>query len=377
MGPVHPATSVPYIRIYQLASILAFFSTDPEKYNNISMRTQHTRNPNCRSHSRALATREEHVVHQLLEAGVRAPAGPRRAHGGLPPLRRAAPHLLPFLPAHHLPYVTLHGLPPHVVADLHGHAPHPALVPAVGLLLREEGPAQHRHPGAQALQRRVPPGVRQEHAHRLVPQHRVLRAPARQQAAPLDRFQELRRQHGGIAAHEVRPDDPHEVVAAVGQPPRELHQLRVRHHRDAAVVDEHHGPGPPALQPGEAGDVLLPEVGAQRVELATLGHDLLGEKGERADGVDGRGGRDHVAHAVDRLMLELVEGVEEQSVRAGYLLRHLEGEVDHELVGVRRADEAWEVLEPGVLAQPGHAVHRRVQEPIRQLLLCISPKKYM
>jgi len=85
--------------------------------------------------------------------------------------------------------------------------------------------------------------------------------------------------------------------------------------------------------------------------------------------VDGRGRRDHGAHGVQRLLLELVEGVEDNGVRAGYLLRHLQGEVEHELVGVRRAHEAWEVLEPEVLAHPRRPVRRRrVQEPVRQLL---------
>jgi len=50
--------------------------------------------------------------------------------------------------------------------------------------------------------------------------------------------------------------------------------------------------------------------------------------------------------------------------------------VDHELVGVRGADEAWEVLETHVLAHPRRrALHRRVQEPVRQLLLCTLNKK--
>jgi hypothetical protein len=319
----------------------------------------------------SLATGEEDVGDQRVEAGVRAAAGARRAEAGLLPLARPAAHLPALVSSHRLPYLGLHRVAPHVVVDLHGDAPLGAAVPAVGLLLREERPAQHRHPAAEALHRRVPAGVRQEHAHRLVPQHRLLRAPARQQAAPPDGLHELRRQHGGIAVDEVGADDPQEVVAAVGEPPRELNQLLVRHHRDAAVVNEHHRPGRLAVEPAEAGVVLLPQVGAQRVEGAPLGNDLLGEEPERADGVDGHRRRQHRAHRVERLRLELVEGVEHGGVRLRQPLRHVEREVEHVLVGVRRAEERREVLEPQVLAHPRRPVHRRVQEPVRQLLLCM------
>jgi hypothetical protein len=111
-----------------------------------------------------------------------------------------------------------------------------------------------------------PPAVREEQPDSAVPQHLLLRAPARQQAPAPRRRQELGRQHGGVAFHQVGPHDPQERVAAVGEAPRELHQLLVAHHGDAPVVHVHHGPGLlDAVQPVEAGPVLLPEVGAQRV----------------------------------------------------------------------------------------------------------------
>ncbi|WVZ77085.1 hypothetical protein U9M48_024986, partial [Paspalum notatum var. saurae] len=285
----------------------------------------------------------------------------RRLLGLVLPLRRTAAHLSALLPVHGLLDDGRQLVAPHVVADLHAIAPFGALVPAVGLLLREERPAQHRHSPADALQRRVPAGVRQEHPHRLVSQHRLLLAPRRQQRAALHGRHELLWQHGGVAAaaalrrHKVRPDVPHEGVAAVGQPPRELQELRVRHHGDAAVVHVHHGPWRAAAEPVQDAVLLLPKVGAQVGQGASRrdGHALAEEK--RADGVQRR---EDGAHGVQRRGLQVVEGVDHDGVRERQPLDLAHEDVEHDVSPVLGADEAGEVAQLHAVAHAANAVHQ-------------------
>ena len=92
-----------------------------------------------------LPTTEQHLVDKHCQVDIRGSTGQRHPRGHLLPLRRATPHLPPFLPLHGLPYRGGHVAPLHLAADLHPDAPLRALVPAVRLLLREERLAQHRH----------------------------------------------------------------------------------------------------------------------------------------------------------------------------------------------------------------------------------------
>lgn len=135
-----------------------------------------------------LPTTEQHLVDKPCQVDIRGSTGQRHPRGHLLPLRRATPHLPPFLPLHGLPYRGGHVAPLHLAADLHPDAPLRPLVPAVRLLLREEQPAQHRHAGGGALQRRVPPGVRQEHTHSVVLENLILRAPRPEDATAHDAY---------------------------------------------------------------------------------------------------------------------------------------------------------------------------------------------
>nr|ACN27943.1 unknown [Zea mays] len=307
---------------------------------------------------------QEHIANQVIEIPVRRASGLGHLDGLVPPFQCPSPHLLPLLPLHELSDEARHGVAPDVAVDLHPDAPLVALVAAVGLLVGEEGPADDRDAAAHGLQRGVPSAVREERGHGRVVQHRLLRAPGGHEPAAGRLGQELRRQHGGVAPDEVAPDDPQERPAAVGQPPRELHQLLAGHHGDAAEVDVDDGAGVPAVEPPQALLLLLPQ--AEADGGARGGRVLARQQRERAQRVH-LARQAERAHGRHRLALQLVEGVEDHGRRARRAPRLLEDVAHHVLVRVRGADEAREVPEPHV-PQPRHVLHRRVKESVRQLL---------
>uniref|UniRef100_A0A453PML4 Uncharacterized protein n=1 Tax=Aegilops tauschii subsp. strangulata TaxID=200361 RepID=A0A453PML4_AEGTS len=322
--------------------------------------TKHTRI----THSGSTITPGTQELDQPIHVLARRATCPRRCPGAFLPRRRARSHRLAPLAVHGLAHQPRHLLPRHVATDLHPDAPLGARVPAVGWLLGEEGPADHRHAGAHALQRRVPPAVRQEQPHRRVREDALLRAPARQDSPVLGLPDEPLRKHGLLAGHEVWPDDPQERPAAARQPPRELRELRRGHHRDAAEVDVHHRPGLPlGVQPAEAARVFLPEVPADRVELG-LGASR-GGFGQRADGVQAR---ERAAERVDDVLLQRVVRVEDEPAGAARVLRLAAVEVEHHVVRVGRSDEAGYVFQTDAF-HSGDPVDWSVQVPISQVTL--------
>ena len=193
-----------------------------------------------------------------------------------------------------------------------------------------------------------------------------LRAPAEEEPSLFRLSVELLRQHSLVAGDEVRPDDPQERPAAARQAPRELGELSRRHDRDAAEVDVHDRAARPGVQPPEAAQVLLPEAAADRRRVGA-GHGA-GEREERADGVHAR---EDAAHRVDDVLLQRVERVEDDPLRAVRVLGLVAVEVDHEFVRVRRADEAGNVSQTDA-RHPGHPVEHRVQVPVGQVALICS-----
>ncbi|WVZ85184.1 hypothetical protein U9M48_032134 [Paspalum notatum var. saurae] len=314
--------------------------------------------------------RSKHLVDEPVHVIHRPSSGPRRGDGAPPELGHAASHLSPLLPLHGLPYERLHVVAAHVVIDLHADAPLGALVPAVGLLLGEKWPAHHGHAAADALQRGVPSRVSEEHPHGLVPQHRRLRAPRGQHAPPLGRGRELRRQPRGVALDEVWAHVPQEGVAGVGEPPRELGQLLVAHHRDAPEVDVDDGARRAAVQPPERRVLLLPQVGGDAHDGAVGGHVVPHRERERAHGVDGR---EQLGHGVQQRGVELVEGVDDDRGRLRHAGRLVDEEVEHDVVGVRGAHEAGEVAQLQVLGRAGDPVDDGVpQVAVGELLLVLE-----
>uniref|UniRef100_A0A804NXN9 Uncharacterized protein n=1 Tax=Zea mays TaxID=4577 RepID=A0A804NXN9_MAIZE len=303
---------------------------------------------------------------QTINADARGPAAFCCCHGLLLPHCCLRLHVFAFLAVHGFFYEPCHLVPRDIVVDLQSNAPVRAGISAVGRLLCEERPADHRHAGAYALQRRVPPRVRQEQPGGRMRQDLFLRAPAEEEPS-LSRLRvELLRQHSLLARDEVRPDDPQERPAAVRQPPRELGELSRRHDRDAAEVDVHDRAGPLGIQPPEAARVLLPEVPADRGRVGT--DHVSGEREKRADGVDAREDAAQRAHDV---LLQRVERVDDDPLRAARVLGLPAVEVDHELVRVRRADEAGHVSQTDA-PHPGHPVEHRVQVPVGQVALICS-----
>jgi hypothetical protein len=81
---------------------------------------------------------------------------------------------------------------------------------------------------------------------------------------------------------------------------------------------------------------------------------------------------------VESRPLQLVEGVVDDGGGVRRVLDLVHREVEHGVVAIRGAEEAGEVFEPHVLAHPARPAHRRVKEPVRQLLRvwsCICPNK--
>ncbi|TVU13648.1 hypothetical protein EJB05_37068, partial [Eragrostis curvula] len=123
------------------------------------------------------------LVDEFVQVGLGWPTRQRRFDGLVLPLLCAPAHLPALVTVHGLPYDRCQLVTPHLAADLHPDAPFGALVASVGLLLSEEGPAEHCHPGAA---RGVSSGVRQENTHGLVRQNLLLRAPRHELGAALD-----------------------------------------------------------------------------------------------------------------------------------------------------------------------------------------------
>ncbi|WVZ84783.1 hypothetical protein U9M48_031772, partial [Paspalum notatum var. saurae] len=313
-------------------------------------------------HSRS-QDRSKHLVDEPVDVAHRPSAGRGRGDGAHPEFGHAASHIVPLLPLHGLPYKGLHVVAAHVVIDLHADAPLGALVAAVCLLLGEEGPAHHGHAAADALQRR-------EHPDGLVFQHRRLRAPRGQHAPSLGRGRELQRQPSGVALDKVRAHVPQEGVAGVGEPPRELGQLLVAHHRDAPEVDVDDGARRAAVQPPERRLLLFPQVGRNVRDGAVGGHVVPHRKRERAHGVDGR---QQLGHGVQRRGVELVEGVDDDRGRLRHAGSLVDEEVEHDVVGVRGAHEAGEVAQLQVLGRAGDPVDDGVpQIAVGELLLVLE-----
>ncbi|TVU13637.1 hypothetical protein EJB05_37057, partial [Eragrostis curvula] len=146
------------------------------------------------------------------------------------------------------------------------------------------------------------------------------------------------------------------AVSPFTRSPRELEQLLVGHHRDAAIVDVHHGARHVAVEPLEEAALLLPEAGTQAAERAAVQDGAALVEVERADGVDRR---QHGAHGVKRFSLEVVEGVDGDGVGQGEALRLAHQQVEHDVVAVRGADEAGEVAQLHAFAHPPDAAHHR------------------
>ncbi|BAT00770.1 Os07g0241050, partial [Oryza sativa Japonica Group] len=146
---------------------------------------------------------------------------------------------------HEPPDGGFHLAPLHLAAaavEREAGSPHALRVPRVARLVAEAWPEQHRHAGADALQRRVPAAVRPERGGRRVRQDLLLRRPADHRAAAARRGVEAVGEGGGGggAADEARAEHPEERVSAVGDAPRRLDELAGAHAGDAAEADVEH-----------------------------------------------------------------------------------------------------------------------------------------
>ncbi|GER37104.1 obp3-responsive gene 1, partial [Striga asiatica] len=114
------------------------------------------------SKSRSIQNPSSQVAHEILQALERFPSFPHRIPGPLSQLRGPRPPLPPLLPR------GLHQKPRHVIGVGHRLGPfprpnrHSQLLHQqlrVQVLVGPHWPRQHRHPGRDALERRVPPAV--------------------------------------------------------------------------------------------------------------------------------------------------------------------------------------------------------------------------
>uniref|UniRef100_A0A804QM34 Uncharacterized protein n=1 Tax=Zea mays TaxID=4577 RepID=A0A804QM34_MAIZE len=209
--------------------------------------------------------------------------------------------------------------------------------PRVGALVRPLRHAHDRDAARHALQRGVPPAVRDEAAHGRVRQHPHLVAPPHHHAAlPLPVGQRRGAGAGALAAAVVLPQHPQERAAALGHPPRHLLDLPLAHHRQAPERDVHHGARRLRVQPVEVAlAVLLEQVVVVASVLGAAGPcRRVVEEGD--DGADG----DHVHASLPqrrrRLGLHRVERVGEHAglVLAAQRLDELAERVGDERVGV-------------------------------------------
>jgi hypothetical protein len=203
----------------------------------------------------------------------------------------------------------------HLARHLEPDPPLIARVPAVGHLLGEEGPAQHRHAGADALERGVPAAVAEEPTGGAVLQHGLLVTPPDRHPAPGNGILKHRRQRPPTAvAHHVWSDHPEERAADICQPPCELVHPLPHHHRDAPEVNVHHR------------GLITGMTVQPRPQAGHL----------RAEGPHGEGVGEAREDGVMRTPLEAVEGVEEDAVGGGGVqLALLDVDGQHGVVGVR------------------------------------------
>jgi hypothetical protein len=92
----------------------------------------------------------------------------------LTPFLHSIPHGLTLLSLHEFRDKSEDFVALNIVVDFHADAPLVTRVGAVGLLVREEGPADDRYTSADALERWVLAAMHQERADRRVVQHFLL-----------------------------------------------------------------------------------------------------------------------------------------------------------------------------------------------------------
>jgi len=267
-------------------------------------------------------------------------------------IARPSPHPGPFRPCqqrrHHLRHATARHR--RVVAERCAEAPQARHSTRIHLLVPEEGAARHGHAAGHPLDDGPPAGVRDERAHRRVPQHRGLRRPRHQEpgAIGLGAVHEPRREQ----RPRVLPKRPQVGRAAGLEPGGQLTELVRWQRRDRAEADVRHGARGAVSEPGKAGVGVVGWRGGAREEVVGADGEGVGER-------VGEGGG-HV------LREEAREGVERDGGGgAGQALRHAAEEEAHDTVHVAAGADAAEGEVADAVAPEAWVGGQKLVGPVR------------